>query len=101
MPSDGHERHEKKERGSNDFRSLGEIEIVRWNDKAVVSLGSKAYGVEPIGNAKRWMKGKGRQNIPQPAVISYCIKGMGGVDLLDKALSDMRPIFHGKNGIDH
>ena len=59
MPSDRHERHEKKERGSYDFRSLGEIEIVRWSDNAVVTVGSSAYGVEPLGNAKRWMKGKG------------------------------------------
>ena len=64
----------------------------------MVTLGSNAYGVEPLGNAKTWMKGKGRQNIPQAAVVSY-YKGMGGVDLLDRALSDMRPIIRGeKNG---
>ena len=53
MPSDGRERHEKKERGSSDFRSSGEIEIVPWNDNAVVTLGSNAFGVEPVGNVKR------------------------------------------------
>ena len=62
----------------------------------MVTLGSNAYGVEPLENAKRWMKGKGRQNIPQPAVISYYNTGMDGVDLLDGALSDMRPIICGK-----
>ena len=89
----------KKERGSYDFRSLGEIKIVRWNDNAVITLGSNAYGAEPLGNAKRWMKGKGRQIIPQSAVISYYNKGMGGVYLLDRASSDMRPIIHGKKWV--
>lgn len=60
----------KKERGSYDFTSAGGIEIVRWNDNSVVTLGSNAYGVEPLGNAKRWVKGKGRQNITQPAVVA-------------------------------
>ena len=86
----------KKERGSYDFRSSGKIEIVRWNDNAVVTLGSNANEVEPLGNVKRWMKGKGRENIPQPAVIYYYNKGMGGLDLLDRALSNMRPIIRGK-----
>ena len=62
----------------------------------MVTLGSNAYGVETLGNVKTWMKGKGRQNIPQPAVISHYNKGMGGVDLLDRVLSDMRPIILGK-----
>ena len=43
----------KNERGSFDFRSDGNIEIVRWNDNSVVTIGSNAYGVQPIGSAKR------------------------------------------------
>ena len=62
----------------------------------MVTLGSNAYGVEPLGHVQRWMKGKGRQNIPQPALISYYSTGMDGVDLLDRALSDMRPIIRGE-----
>ena len=62
----------------------------------MVTLGSNTYGAEPLENAKRWMKGKGRQNIPQPAVISYYNKGMAGGDLLDRVLSDIRPIIFGK-----
>ena len=53
----------KNERGSFDFRSEGNIEIVRWNDNSVVTIRSNAYGVQPIGSAKRWIKGKGKQNI--------------------------------------
>ena len=89
----------KKERGSFDFRCDEKVEIVRWNDNSVVTIGSNAYGVEPIGNAKRWIKRKGKENVQQPAVIAAYNRGMGGVDLLDRALSDLRPLFVGKNGI--
>ena len=84
----------KNERGSFDFR--GETEIVRWNDNFIVTIGSNAYGVQPIGSAKRWIKGKGKQNIQQPFVIAAYNRGIGGVDLLDHALSDLRPVIHGK-----
>ena len=45
---------------------------------------------------KRWVKGKGRINIPQPAVIGAYNRGMGDVDLMDRALSNLRPVIHGK-----
>ena len=86
----------KTERGSYDFRSASNLEIVRWNDNSVVTIGSNAYGVEPVGNAKRWIRGKGRGNITEPAVIAAYNRGMGGVDLLDRALSDLRPVIRGK-----
>ena len=60
----------KSERVSFDFRNDGNIEIVKWNDSSVVTIGSNAYSVQPIGSAKRWIKGKGKQNIKQPAVIA-------------------------------
>ena len=34
----------KRERGSYDFRSTSNLEIVRWNDKSVATIGSNAYG---------------------------------------------------------
>ena len=86
----------KRERGSYDFRSTSNLEIVRWIDNSVVTIGSNAYGVEPVGNAKRWIRGKGRGNITQPAVIAAYNRGMGGVELLDRALSDLRPVIRGK-----
>ena len=58
------------ERRSFDFRCDGNIEIVRWNDNSVVTIGSNRCGVQPIGSGKRWIKGKGKQNIQQPAIIS-------------------------------
>ena len=60
----------KKERGSFNFRSDGNIEIVRWNANSVVTTGSNAYGVQPIVSAKRWVKGKEKQNIQQPTIIA-------------------------------
>ena len=79
---------QKNERGSFDFRREGNLEIVRCNDNSVVTIGSNAYGVQPIGNGKRWIKGKGKQNIQQPAIIVVYNRGMGRVDLLDHALSN-------------
>ena len=53
----------RNERGSFNFRSEGNIEIARWNDNSFVTVGSNAYGVQPIGSTKRWIKGKGEQTI--------------------------------------
>ena len=72
------------------------LETVRWNDNSVVTIGSNAYGVEPVGNAKRWIRG----NITQSAVIAAYNREMGGVDLLDRVLSDLRPVIRGKKWCD-
>ena len=45
---------------------------------------------------QRWIKGKGNQNIQQPIVIASCNGVMGGIDLLDRALSDLIPVVRGK-----
>ena len=42
----------RKERESYDYRSDGKIEIVRWNDNSIVTLGSNAYKVELVGTIK-------------------------------------------------
>ena len=89
-------KKKKNERESLDSRSDGNIEVVRWNDNSVVTIVSNAYGVQPIGSAKRWIKEKGKQNIQQPAIIAAYNRGMGGVDLLDHALSDLRPVIREK-----
>lgn len=39
-------------------------------------------------------------NIEQPTVIAAYNRGMNGVELLDCALSDLRPVICGRNGID-
>ena len=90
------QKMKKNERVFFDFRSDGKIEIVRWNDNSVVLIGSNAYSVQPIRRAKWRIKGKGKQNIQQPAAIAPNNRGMGGVGLLDQALSDSRPVICGK-----
>ena len=62
----------KNKRGSFDFRSDGNIEIVRCNDNSVVTIGSNAYSVQPIGSAKRWIKGK--EETKYSATRRYCCK---------------------------
>ena len=95
-PLDDVKKMKKNERGSFDFRNYGNIEIVRWNDNSAVTAGSNAYGVQPIGSAKRWIKGKGKQNIQKSTVIAAYNRGMGGVDLLDRALSNLRSVIRRK-----
>ena len=87
----------KSERGAvDDWSSPDNIEIVRWNDNSVVMVGSNSYGVEPLVHPKRWVKGKGRINVQQPSVIGHYNCVMGGVDLVDRALSNFRSVIHGK-----
>lgn len=84
------------ERGSFDYRSDGDVEIVRWNDNSVVTLCSNASGEDPVTQAKRWEKKKGPVTIPQPQVVAHYNSGMGGVDIMDRALADYRPAIKGK-----
>ena len=62
------------------FTSDHQIELIRWNDNNVVTIGSNAVSVEPVGNVKRWKRGKGNINVSQPHAIKACNKYMGGVD---------------------
>ena len=86
----------RKERLSYDYRSDGKIEIFRWNDDSVVTLRSNAYSVEPVGTVKRLVKGIGKSNLDQPAVIVAYNQAMGGTNLLNRSLSDLRPVIRGK-----
>ena len=86
----------KKSRDSFEYKSCDNIEVVRWNDKNVVTFYSKCVGSEPVGKIKRWVKNEGHIYETQPAVVKLYNKGMGGVNLVDRALSDLRPSMHGK-----
>ena len=69
--------------------------MVRRNDNSVLNLCSNACGVDPVRPVKRWVMSK-PEMIPQPNVVAKYNKGMGGVDLMDRALSDYRPRIRGK-----
>lgn len=90
------DKMKKESRGSFQYKSDGNIELVRWNDNNVVTFCSNAVGSEPMGQAKRWVKGKGQISVTQPAVVKVYNECMGGVDLVDRALSDFRPKIGGK-----
>ena len=53
----------EKECGFYDYRSSGNISLVRWNDNSVVTLCGSAIGVHPIRNVKRRVRGKGHKSI--------------------------------------
>lgn len=90
------ESMKKGDRGSYDYRSDGDIEMVRWNDNSVVNFCSNACGVDPVRQMKRWVKSKGSVMVSQPHVVAKYNKGMGGVHFMDRALSDYRPRIRGK-----
>ena len=78
------------------FTSCDQIELIRWNLNNVVTIGSNPVSVEPVRNGKRWKRGKGGVNVSQPHAIKAYNKCIGGLDLVDRALSDLRPNFNGK-----
>ena len=51
------------------FASGDRIELIRWNDNNVVTIGSNALSVEQVGNVKRCKRGKGSVNVSQPHAI--------------------------------
>ena len=74
----------KEEQGTIDFRSSRDgIELIRWNDNSVVTIGSNTLSVEPIYQCKRWKSGAGQGKVSQPAAIKEYNDGMGGVDLVE------------------
>ena len=60
----------KMDRGEYQYFTSGDqIELIRWNDNNVVTIGSNAVSVVPVGNVKRWKRGKGSVNVSQPRAI--------------------------------
>ena len=78
------------------FTSGIRIELIHWNDNNVVTIGSNDVSVEQVENVKRQKRGKGSVNVWQPRAIKAYNKCMGGLDLVNCALSDLRPNFNGK-----
>ena len=65
----------KRDTGSYNFRRTSNLEIVRWNDNSEVTIKSNAYGVEPVGNVKRWIRGKRKHH---PTICDCCIQSRNG-----------------------
>ena len=86
----------KTPRGTYDFCSDKVIEAVRWNDNSVVTIASNVLGTEPVGRTLRRVKSKGQTWVQLPNIVKRYNEGMGGVDLMDRALSEFRPCIHSK-----
>ena len=88
----------KNERESFYFKRDDNIEIARWNDNSVVTMKRNAWCA---GNrkCKEMDKRKMKTKYSATPVIAAYNRGMNSADLLDCALSDLRPVICGKNGI--
>lgn len=81
----------KEQRGSSDFRFTddGKILVVRWKDNNVVTIGSN-FDTNDIGTCKRYARGQGAIQIPQPKLLQRYNQGMGGVDKMDQMVAVYR-----------
>lgn len=85
----------EKGRGEFDYCCDGQVYFVKWNDSAVVHVGSNYLTHEPVQLIRRRIK-LSMLHVPQPFIVKEYNHGMGGVDLLDKLLSSYRPTICGK-----
>ena len=95
-PLEDNKSFQKKERGSLDYRSDGNVLCVKWNDNSVVTLATNYYGVNPMNKVERNVKNKGKVKVNQPNLIKMYNSGMGGVDTCDHLLSAYRPRLRSK-----
>jgi hypothetical protein len=80
---------DKEPRGTFHYASDGEICCVTWKDNAVVLIGSNYDTALPSVTVDRRKKGGGT-SFEQPKMISNYNKFMGGVDLVDRHISNLR-----------
>jgi hypothetical protein len=84
----------KKEydRGEVEVWHDGSVAICQWNDSKVVHVATNFDECGTGVTVDRWVKAKRvRLDVQQPHVIRNYNLYMGGVDLLDNALSNLRP----------
>ncbi|KAF2880811.1 hypothetical protein ILUMI_25368 [Ignelater luminosus] len=66
-----------------DYRSDGHLIFVKWNDNAIVTVGSNHYGVTPLHKTARRVKEEHKKDVQQPNAMKKYNERMGRVDLLD------------------
>ena len=54
------------------------------------------YCLDSVIEAVKLNDNKGETMVQQPNIVKRYNQGMGGVDLMDRALSEFRPCIHGK-----
>ncbi|KAH9360430.1 hypothetical protein HPB48_003044 [Haemaphysalis longicornis] len=84
-------------RGTFDFMRDGDVLALKWNDNKCVSVATNYDVIHPTATATRYsQKERKRVQVPQPRVIQQYSKHMGGIDLLNRFITDYRPCLHGK-----
>ena len=86
----------KSDRGTFDFRCDGNVYFCKWNDNAIVSIGSNFTSHIPLSHTKRRVKKDKDCSVTQQILIKEYDIGMGGVDVLDRLLGSYRPPIRGK-----
>ena len=74
----------KLDRGIFDFRCDGNVYFCKWNDNAIVSIGSHFTSHIPVSHTKRRVKKDKDCYVTQPNLIKEYNIGIGGVDVLDR-----------------
>jgi hypothetical protein len=83
----------KSGRGSYDMlvTENNKIALVKWYDSKPVHIGSSEFGTQPVGLCNRWSKVDNKYlEIQRPSVVKSYNENMGGVDLLDRVISNYR-----------
>ena len=88
---------EKTDRGTFETVSTSDLCVSRYHDNKVVTIASNFMSSEPAKDVLRRVKGqKEKIHVPQPAMICNYNGHMGGVDVLDGFLANLRPCIGGK-----
>ena len=87
----------KKEKGAYENFTDGTVAICQWNDNKPVIVLSTNEGVTPMAKTQRCNRSQKRKSeVLQPKMIKSYNQHMGGVDLMDRFLSDYRPKIRAK-----
>jgi len=87
----------KRSRGSFEFQGDGEVIVTVRKDSKSVYVVSNCYGVTPTVSKRRFSATDIKHmQVTGPKIIDYYNKSMGGVDLVDRFLSEYRPTMSGK-----
>lgn len=90
-------RFKNEERGELEYFGNGDSILVHWNDSKPVLVLSNFESVMPTKMVQRWSKKEKRvKEVPMPKMISSYNSYMGGVDILDRFMSDYRPRLRSK-----
>ena len=77
-----------------DNKAIGKV---RWNDNSVVTLASNCQPVHPVGTSKRYSRSEKKMlDIPEPSLVKYYNKNLGGVDQMDQNIAYYRIQFSSK-----